>query len=713
MVLLHHPSDADAAGKLAAFLTKAGMTVVAPTAVLVDGAVVFLSAAALAESAWLARTDINVRLVPIQVGRIDADQVPERLRELNWIDWQPGNLGATFGFVLAGLLSDPAQRDLSRQLSHEAEAWQRAGRRDEMLIADYRRARRMVHVLHDLERDQLAAPTPTMINFVQRSAKVSRPRHRRRRNWRIGGVIATITALSAIVVTVPAIRLASYNNHEAIVTTGDPLLLSYLPEWSAANAAALLVNGTPAERTLAEGTLLQAMNAPWETSALQTQPPPFTATTFDHGTRAILSIGYAGTATFAVIDVRTTRVLWSIRVPGALYYVSVAPGGDTALALNRAAAIVINLATHAWHRVGAGTQFYDGWLGSNGVAVARMTDIHVAELNIYSGKVTDFGAYPSIISVAPQTPRGSAAALVQERNGRTALLDLNSHKVIASMPGGSSTETGTIAPSGRQAIVSGSDGQFWTFGAGMRPEPTGIAVPRLLSGLLWASGNRLVVYGQDVRGEVYYLPRAEPLGLICREDTRILQIVPDYGSDVVTCETPGGTSFWQLPAGPLGGRQQGESAARRATAGGVTVASRGASIQIRGPGPGATGWFQPLNGDITAAAVAPDGTQVVVGDALDGVAVIDVTAAEARVVTVWQSPDKAPVVAVGWAGGPVATTASGQTWRAGDCGACGTDAGLLNAYRARASGCFTTRQLQFMSNSTRLVLGLRECDRSW
>src|SRR5208282_3664009 len=107
--------------------------------------------------------------------------------------------------------------------------------------------------------------------------------------------------------------------------------------------------------------------------------------------------------------------------------------------------------------------------------------------------------------------------------------------VIASMPGGFSTATGTISPSGRQAIVSGGDGQFWTFGAGMRPRPTGIAVPRLLSGLLWAPGNRLVVYGQDVRGEVYYLPRAEPLGLICREDTRIFQIVPDYGSDVITC----------------------------------------------------------------------------------------------------------------------------------------------------------------------------------
>ena len=219
-----------------------------------------------------------------------------------------------------------------------------------------------------------------------------------------------------------------------------------------------------------------------------------------------------------------------------------------------------------------------------------------------------------------------------------------------------------------------------------------------------------MVYGQDVRGESTTCHGPNRLGSSAGETHGSSRSSPTGGRHHP--QTPGGISFWP-PAGPLGRRQRGESAPRTATVAGVTVASRGASIQIRGPGPGATGWFQPLNGDITAAAVALDGTQVVVGDALDGVAVIDVTAAESRVVTIWQSPDKAPVVAVGWADGPVATTASGQTWRIGDCDACGTDAGLLSAYRARASGCFTARQLQFMSISTRLVLGLRECDRSW
>jgi hypothetical protein len=195
--------------------------------------------------------------------------VPERLSELNWIDWQPGNLGATFGFVLAGLLSDPAQRDLSRQLSHEAEAWQRGGRRNEMLIADYRRARRMVHVLRDLERDKLAAPHDDQL----RAAFGKCPR-------RLTGVSATGSAAS---------RDQAWNryNHATAIRglqqprrhclTGD---LSFLPEWSAANAAALQ-------------SMVRPPNAPWRRARcsghervgrlLQTLPPPFTAATFATG----------------------------------------------------------------------------------------------------------------------------------------------------------------------------------------------------------------------------------------------------------------------------------------------------------------------------------------------------------------------------------------------------------------------------------------------
>jgi len=88
-------------------------------------------------------------------------------------------------------------------------------------------------------------------------------------------------------------------------------------------------------------------------------------------------------------------VLWSTQVPGSGYYLSAAPDGSTALALNGAGAVVINLA-HTWRRLAAGTRFHDGKLGNHGMAVVRLADIHVAKLNISSGAVTDFGPYPAI-----------------------------------------------------------------------------------------------------------------------------------------------------------------------------------------------------------------------------------------------------------------------------------------------------------------------------
>lgn len=705
--LLYHSSDADRAGQLASLLGTAGVTVVPWSGAEIDGVVVFLSPAGLEEPGWLDQAAAVPRLVPVRVGQIDSGQVPKRLTTLNWIDWQQDNARSTFGYVLAALLSDPARRDLSRQLSHEAEAWHRSGRRDELLIADYRRARGMASVIDDLEADQLAAPSATMREFVRRSVTVSRPRYRRRR-WRLvlgaGGII---TALATVAVAFPAIQVSRYNNHEAIVTTGDPYTLQDLPEWSAANAAALLVDGTPAEKALAQVTLLRALNSPWELDALQWRSSPYSSVPFQHGKLAIVSVG----AELAVLNVMTQRVLWHVPDPGGPYSLSVDPAGSTAVGLSAHGAIVINLARHTWRPVAAGTRFADGELGSDGVGVVRLDGAHLAELTMATGTVTRLGTYPAIISVAARTPRGSAAALVRDGGGRVELLALPSRAVIASVPasGNPSSEIGGISPDGRHALVAGRDDQFWAFGAGQAAKATGIAVPAVPSGLNWDTGDRVVIYSQDKRGQVYYLPRAELLGTICREDPRLYDIVRDDSSDVVACEDPGGTTFWRLPAGPLTRRVPGESASRSMTASGVRVSSSGPDIQIRGPGLRIS-WGQVLSSDISAVDISGNGQNVVVGDTVGEVAVLDLERGYAARVVVWSDPDSSPIAAVGWDQGPVAVTRSGQTWKLTDCTDCGTVAGLIRAYRARVTGCFTARQLQNISSRVWAVLGLRECD---
>jgi hypothetical protein len=355
-----------------------------------------------------------------------------------------------------------------------------------------------------------------------------------------------------------------------------------------------------------------------------------------------------------------------------------------------------------------GSQDGHAQLGDDGEAMVFLPGPHLGELNTASGAIVDFGAYPSILGVVPRSPAGTAAALVRREDGRVDLISIPSRAVLASLPGTPLVEAGAISPDGRQALVEGGDGQFWEIGAGQRAVPTGIPVPPVLNGVTWGSGDRVVVVSQDQQGKVYYLPRAEPLGTICAQDDRVLSVIADTSSDMVACEYPGGTTFWRLPPGPLSRRVSGEASASSWTSGPVTVTNSGSGIDIRGPGVN-SGAFDPLSTVVSVVDVADGGRRVVVGDSLGEVAVIDVEHGYTAEVVTWGDPDHSPVTAVGWDGGPVATTASGQTWRIADCADCGTAAGLLRAYRTRVTGCFTARQLASIGSGTWQAIGLREC----
>ena len=253
---------------------------------------------------------------------------------------------------------------------------------------------------------------------------------------------------------------------------------------------------------------------------------------------------YAG---LIVLDVRTQQALWTAPAPAGPYYLSVDPQGQTAVGLGPAGAIVVNLATHAVRRVAAGTDFADGQLGRDGVAVVRMPGRmpgpRLAELNTATGTVSYFGAYPGLISVSAGTSRGPATALVFGQAGNIDLIRLPDKTVLASVPGSAVDQTaapfGAIAPNGRQAVISGGDGQFWTFGVGETATATGIPVPAILSGVVWGVGDRLLVYSQDQRGQVYYLPRAELIGTVCTDLTRLFDVTLDYSSDVIGCKGAG------------------------------------------------------------------------------------------------------------------------------------------------------------------------------
>ena len=147
-------------------------------------------------------------------------------------------------------------------------------------------------------------------------------------------------------------------------------------------------------------------------------------------------------------------------------------------------------------------------------------------------------------------------------------------------------------------------------------------------------------------------PRAELLGTICREDTRLLDVIPDYGSNVVTCEGQGGATFWRLPTGPLTGQLAGRIGVP------VRVRDHGhlAGRQAPDPRAGPQDRLDPAAARRhLAVAIGQDGNPPG-RDSLGEVGVIDLGAGYARQVVVGKSPDNSPVTAVGWSDGPVATT---------------------------------------------------------
>src|SRR6266851_1388962 len=163
VALLYAPGDAAQAGMVAQFLSQAGATVIdrssaasAGSATSADGVVVLISGGAVNDSSWMAAAGSlsSDRVIPVRLGPVNADLVPQALRVPTWIDWAPDSLGQ----VLAGLLSAPSRRAVSRQLTHAAQAGSRARGDDRLLIGDYRRARQMQDILAELAADPMARP---------------------------------------------------------------------------------------------------------------------------------------------------------------------------------------------------------------------------------------------------------------------------------------------------------------------------------------------------------------------------------------------------------------------------------------------------------------------------------------------------------------------------------------------------------------------------
>jgi hypothetical protein len=709
VALVHAEADRPVAERLAQLLGENGIEIAGESSTPADGHVVLLSSAALRDDAWIEwAQEPRAHAIPVRIGSIEEAEVPEPLRRLNWIDWDPGRPATTLGFILAALLSDPTRYRVSQQLAHEAAAWDRTGRPKEGLIGDRRRARKMRSLIFALAADPIASPNRLTSEFVAASDKATRKAQRRRRLTRVAAAIAILTGISAVIVAIPKIQANSRITKAAIVTTGSKAVLDQMPEWSAANSSALLLKGTPTQQELGRSTLLQAMARPWAIADFAFIDSVVAMAPYNDGVNGVtLSIAPGGSG-LAVVDLHQALTLGVVHVSTRLESLSISPDGDYAVAAGHGIAVLDLSSGHL--RMLSHRGSYTG-VRALDKEIALWTERGTLETRPLEGRGRrSVRHYKAVLDVIP-APHGGGFALVETREGDFSIVGLRDGRTLASAGLDSRNAIGALSPDGRRAIVDGADGQLWEFDReGTRP--TGIASPPLLVQLQWATRERLLIASESRRAQVFFLPRAEPLGPICGDTAGASDLISEPGGETVACAGFSRT-FWKLPPvprpSPDGAHATGPVEAVSAH---LRVTAEGRWVQISAGPPADRANFRvrPFDSKVTAAAIAPDGRQVALGSSRGNVLVYGLSGKHLRGLVTWQAPDGASIVKLRWRSRLSASTASKQLWALPSCPGCETDSGLIAAARARFSGCFSARQMEWVDSEVRRLLALRECE---
>jgi hypothetical protein len=647
----------------------------------------------------------------VRIGDLDEKRVPAYLRELNWIEWSPERPADSLGFIVTALLADPSRYRISRQIAHQAAAWDDAGRPRAQLIGDRRRARRMNKLWAQIAADPIAKPNQVTHEFVVASDRETRKMRRRRWIVRGGAVLAGMTALSAAITAIPRIQANSRISHAAIVTAGNKVLLDEMPEWSAANAADLLLEGTESERLLGFKTLLMAMDRQWEMANFGFIDSAIAASPFAHGSKGVVLAPTPKGSGLALVDVERGLVLRTSSLPRSFQSLDVSPDGSIAALAGEGVAVVELRSGQIRTLTTEGT--FSGVRALGGERFAAWTDHGRLELIDASEKSHPIGNFEAVLDVRADG-HGSGMALVAISPGGYEILNLGNGSVVDRERMTPGEAVGALSPDGKTAIVDGGDGQLQSFGGGHRQQ-TGIPVPPSLVDLAWASHERVLVASESALGQVYYLPRGELIGTICAYSPTTTGVALDPDEGTAACWGDS-RSFWRLPPAPL------EAAPRRSVDPPRRLRSAYARVAIRGErvrisvqglhGPTSIPWSKPFESGVTAAAISPEdkGYQVALGSSRGSVETLGLVTSGTILLSVWQVPDRSPVVALRWGRRLVAETASGQIWKVPTCAGCESSTGLIAAAKARFSGCFSSRQMEWIDDRVREELGLHECE---
>jgi hypothetical protein len=607
-----------------------------------------------------------------------------------------------------------------KELAAEVAAWQERGRPEALLIDDVERANELLALVRQLESNTPSPVSETTRVFVTRSIALARRRRNRRRRRLTYGFVGVIVAAA---VGIPAaLRLGNVvqTNGQSFVTSGQQILTK-LPEWTGLLSGALLLQGTPAQQTLARQTLLSALTEPWGLGPVNGGPGYVTQDLYQipdtKKLGVVLGTGRNEEVTeLATFTIQTGQFSHVRRIPGTYYFADTADG-DTQLALaGPSGAKLMERNSGKVEAAETKTPVRGARLSSNEVLSYVTGQGSVDDLAAGQVGPRSVGTYKDVLDIE-RVRAGDVEVLAMTTPGDYTLVDATDDTIIATakLPA-PNIAAGGISDDGATAYVSGADNQLWALSAGARPQPTGVPTTDRDVAVHGLPGDRVVVGGYAEPAEVYYVPDALLLGQICTNDPDLTSLVSFPGSDVVACEGSRAMTLWDAPAGPVG--TSAASVARglhgvQRSDNGTALFVQGDSIKVRlrryHHTVWTTGWVQPFESPITASAVAADGTQVMFGSSTGQILIADVATTGLHPVGVWTIPGNASPTGADPGTRATVTDASGNVWRVPDCAGCDTEAGLLRALKGKLSGCWLSHQLMSINATMRRRFGIDLC----
>jgi hypothetical protein len=737
---------ADVADEIIRALDRLGVDASAPVPTAmgqVRAVVVLLSARAVRDAVWLRRVELlrGERLVPVRVGALSDEEVPDFLRELNWIEHSRGDQGF-LARLFTGINTDASRFRNERATRSLAERWLLAGRSPDFLLESIAEVRSRSEV----DADPDAAPQGTVSTEFLTASRSHAKGLRRRRIWRVfsrsGIAIVTVAVLAFTIGTVQeAVRKSNNALSFAIGDSAD----SSRPDLAAIKAGASLVDSQTYPGS--DGRLriaVDALSQHWPVGYLDVGDSGMSVgTILSDGSIAALSVDGSLWRWSASLDSRSKSPTGVPEILGG----DLSPSGDLAIASDGATLAVITPEGDVRTVAGIDDVQQLSLAPANDRALVESDDTLYAINRITSTtpETVSLGAWDSVLDIT-QTANGSAVALA-ERDGSLVLVgDDGSTVTVGPTPAG--TTTASVSPDGT-SIALVADGILW-LSTGGPAITSGIVVPGVVLALELAPNGVALVSDRTRGAWAADLGLGVDLGRICQgiayttgftlgvASDRILCrqgaiILVDNLSDIrpaaVAQSTPAPTTTVESsePTARIQAISLIDGLIRIDRADGMSFALDPAGLSFA-PGYKTPAWVDDLaffgTGALiqaeslpTSVALTPDGSTFAIGF-VDG-RLVEVDLSEAysmATVGSWQLPDHSAVADVSWSDDAsmiVAVTSTGTSWQRPSCSGCWGELTLVRHIIDRVWLCYADADIAELGATARKAFALRDCESQW